>query len=251
MAGGGAAPPDALRLPTRSVGYLAEVHRLRVLVVEDHAALRGAICQGLREAGYAVEMAADGEEGFALAQSAPYDAIVLDLMLPKLDGLGLLEMLRARGSQAGVVVLTARDALADRVKGLDLGADDYVVKPFEFEELLARVRAVIRRRYRSAQSSIRVSDLEIDTVARTVRRGGRTIELSSREYSLLEYLAARRGEVVTRAEIWDHVYDFASDPSSNVVDVYISYLRKKIDLGFSSPLIHTRRGQGYVFGESL
>jgi len=222
---------------------------LRVLVIEDHSALRGSICQGLREAGYAVEAASDGEGGLALALAAPCDAIVLDLMLPKLDGFALLDALRTRGSQAGVVVLTARDGLADRVKGLDLGADDYLMKPFEFTELLARVRAVIRRRYRSAQSSIRVGDLEIDTVARTVRRGSRVISLSAREYGLLEYLAARRGQVVTRTEIWDHVYDFASDPSSNVVDVYISYLRRKVDQGETKRLIHTRRGLGYVLGE--
>jgi DNA-binding response OmpR family regulator len=223
---------------------------LRVLVIEDHLPLSGAICQGLREAGYAVEAATDGETGLAFAESAPYDAIVLDLMLPKLDGLALLEQLRARGNQAGVVVLTARDGVADRVRGLDRGADDYLAKPFEFEELLARVRAVIRRRYRSVRSSIRVGDLEIDTVARTVKRAGRAISLSAREYSLLEYLAARHGQIVTRAEIWDHVYDFASEPSSNVIDVYISYLRRKIDRGRRSSLIHTRRGQGYVLVEA-
>jgi len=145
--------------------------------------------------------------------------------------------------------LTARDTVGDRVKGLDLGADDYLVKPFAFEELLARVRAVIRRRYRSPESTIQVDDLEIDPVARVVKRGGKPVALSAREYSLLEYLAARRGQVVTRAEIWDHVYDFASEPNSNVVDVYIGYLRRKIDQGEKRALIQTRRGLGYVLGE--
>jgi DNA-binding response OmpR family regulator len=220
---------------------------MRVLVVEDFVPLRRSLCQGLRESGYAVDEAADGEEGLALAESAPYDAIVLDLMLPKLDGLTLLERLRRTGHSAGVVVLTARDGV--RVRGLDLGADDYLVKPFAFEELLARVRAVIRRRYRSSQATIRVDDLEIDLGARRVTRAGKPVFLSAREYSLLEYLATRRGQVVTRAEIWDHVYDFASEPSSNVVDVYIGYLRRKLDDGDRPPLILTRRGLGYVLGE--
>jgi len=222
---------------------------MRVLVVEDFAPLRRSLCQGLRESGYAVDDASDGEEGLALAETAPYDAVVLDLMLPKLDGLTLLERLRRKGHSVGVVVLTARDGVDDRVRGLDLGADDYLVKPFALEELLARVRAVIRRRYRSAQATIRVDDLEIDLGARRVTRGGRPVPLSAREYSLLEYLATRRGQVVTRAEIWDHVYDFASEPSSNVVDVYIGYLRRKLDDGDRPPLIHTRRGLGYVLGE--
>jgi DNA-binding response OmpR family regulator len=223
---------------------------MRVLVIEDYAPLGRSIAQGLREAGYAVDLAADGEEGLDCAGSAPYDAVVLDLMLPKLDGLAVLERLRRRRDPAGIVILTARDGLADRVKGLDLGADDYLVKPFAFEELLARIRAVIRRRYRAPEGTIRVADLEIDTLARRVRRDGGEVRLSAREYALLEYLAARRGQVVTRAEIWDHVYDFASEPSSNVVDVYIGYLRRKLDDGRRPPLIRTRRGLGYVLGET-
>jgi len=191
---------------------------------------------------------ADGEAGLEYAQAAPYDAIVLDLMLPKLDGLSVLERLRLADHQAAVLILTARDTVPDRVKGLDLGADDYLVKPFAFEELLARLRALVRRRYESRDRVIRVGDLEIDTVARAVRRAERTITLSAREYALLEYLGRRRGHVVTRAEIWEHVYDFASDPSSNVVDVYIGYLRRKIDQGEGVKLIETRRGQGYRLG---
>jgi DNA-binding response OmpR family regulator len=218
-------------------------------VIEDYPPLRRSLSQGLRESGYAVDQASDGEEGLSLAESAPYDAIVLDLMLPKLDGLSLLEKIRRANNPAGIVILTARDGVGDRVRGLDLGADDYLPKPFAFEELLARVRAVIRRRYRSPSGTIRVDDLEIDPVARAVKRGDRPVALSAREYSLLEYLASRPGQVVTRTEIWDHVYDFASEPSSNVVDVYIGYLRRKIDQGEKRSLIHTRRGLGYVLGD--
>ena len=221
---------------------------MRVLVIEDYAPLCRSLCQGLEEAGYAVDAAQDGVEGLHLAEGTPYDAIVLDLMLPRQDGLSILERLRLARNPVGVVVLTARDGLRDRVKGLNLGADDYLVKPFAFEELLARVRAVIRRRYQEAGGTITIADLEIDTVARAVRRAGGPVTLSAREYALLEYLAARRGQVVTRAEIWDHVYDFASEPSSNVIDVYIGYLRRKIDRGHEPPLIQTRRGQGYVLG---
>ena len=219
---------------------------MRLLVIEDYAPLANSVCQGLREAGYAVELAREGHAGLALALSTSFDAIILDLMLPGLDGLQLLERLREKGSAAGVLVLTARDGVEDRVKGLDLGADDYLVKPFAFPELRARVRSVIRRRYQSPAAKIQVGDLEVDPKARTAARSGKAIALSAKEFALLEYLASRRGEVVTRSEIWDHVYDFASEPSSNVVDVYIGYLRKKIDADHPQKLIHTRRGQGYV-----
>jgi len=223
---------------------------MRLLLIEDYLPLVRSVSQGLREAGYAVDTVVDGEEGLERAESAAYDAVILDLMLPKLDGLALLERLRGQQNATPVLILTARDRVADRVRGLDLGADDYLVKPFAFAELLARVRAIIRRRYQSSASTIRVGDLEIDTTARTVRRRGTAIVLSAREYALLEYLAARQGQVVSRAEIWDHVYDFASEPSSNVIDVYIGYLRKKIEQGEGPKLIHTRRGQGYVVGEA-
>jgi DNA-binding response OmpR family regulator len=221
---------------------------MRVLVIEDYEPLARSVTQGLREAGYAVDLGTDGEEGLWYAQSSPYDAIVLDVMLPKLDGLTVLRRLRAQKVQAGVLILTARDGLADRVTGLDAGADDYLVKPFAFDELLARLRAVIRRRYRIQETVIRVADLELDTSARMVRRAGAAVTLSAREYGLLEYLALRQGQVVTRSEIWEHVYDFASDPSSNVVDVYIGYLRRKIEHQRGPKLIHTRRGQGYLLG---
>jgi DNA-binding response OmpR family regulator len=206
------------------------------------------LSQGLREAGYAVDVAPDGEAALALARATPYDGILLDLMIPKVDGLTVLQRLRAGGSSAGVLVLTARDQVADRVTGLDLGADDYLAKPFSFDELLARLRAVIRRRYQAPSNVLRVDDLEVDASARAVRRAGRPIALSAREYGLLEYLAMRRGQVVTRAEIHDHVYDFAAEPGSNVVDVYVGYLRKKIDEGQAVKLIQTHRGLGYSLG---
>jgi DNA-binding response OmpR family regulator len=220
---------------------------MRVLLVEDFGPLARSLAQGLREAGYAVDVACDGEEALAHTRATPYDGILLDLMIPKIDGLTVLR-LRAEGSSAGVVVLTARDQVADRVAGLDLGADDYLAKPFSFEELLARLRAVIRRRYQESSSVVRVVDLELDAAARAVRRAGRSIALSAREYGLLEYLAMRRGQVVTRAEIHDHVYDFAAEPGSNVVDVYVGYLRKKIDEGHEVKLIQTHRGLGYSLG---
>ncbi|MEP0843029.1 MAG: response regulator transcription factor [Phycisphaerae bacterium] len=209
-----------------------------------------ALRQGLGEAGFAVDAAADGEEGLWYARSGDYDVIVLDLMLPKLDGFTLLKLLRAEGGSAPVLVLTARDGLDDRVQGLNLGADDYLVKPFAFEELLARVRALVRRRYQARKPVIQVGDLSIDTAARSVQRGGRTIELTPREYALLEYLALRAGQVVSRTDLWEHVYDFHSDAGSNVVDVYIGYLRRKIERPGRPRLIHTRRGQGYLLGEA-
>jgi DNA-binding response OmpR family regulator len=222
---------------------------MRLLVIEDYLPLLSSVSQGLREAGYAVDTATDGQTGFDCADSTAYDAVILDLMLPKLDGITLLQRLRGHKNTTPVLILTARDRVEDRVRGLDVGADDYLVKPFAFAELLARVRAIIRRRYQTAASTIRVGDLEIDTTARTVRRQGKAIALSGREFALLEYLAARRGQVVSRAEIWEHVYDFASEPSSNVVDVYVGYLRKKLDTGPGAKLIQTRRGQGYVLGD--
>jgi len=221
---------------------------MRVLVVEDYEPLARSLVQGLREAAYAVDVTGDGALALELAQTNSYDALVLDLMMPKVDGLSVLRRLRASGSSAGVLIITARDEVPDRVGALDLGADDYLVKPFAFDELLARLRAVIRRRYRSAQNLVRVGDLELDGAARTVRRAGRAIALSAREFALLEYLALRRGQIVTRTEIWEHVYDFAAEPSSNVVDVYVGYLRRKLGDGEGGAprLIQTHRGIGYA-----
>jgi DNA-binding response OmpR family regulator len=219
---------------------------MRILIIEDYAPLRKSLVLGLREAGMAVDESGDGEEGLWFATSNAYDVIVLDLMLPKLDGLAILKRLRDKGCPAHILILTARDAVEDRIQGLNLGADDYLVKPFAFEELLARIRALLRRAYQRKNPTITIGDLEIDTAARTVARGGERIELTSREYSLLECLALRVGQPVTRTELWDHCYDFQSEAGSNVIDVYIGYLRKKIERPGLPKLIQTRRGQGYA-----
>ena len=219
---------------------------MRVLLVEDHRPLVRALRQGLEEEGYAVDVAYEGEEADYKATSAPYDVVVLDIMLPKVDGLTLLGKWRKAGIKSHVLMLTARDQLDDKVKGLDTGADDYLTKPFELEELLARVRALVRRGHQVKDPVLRVFDLEIDTAARTVKRGGHSIHLTPREYGLLEFLAFHRGRVVTRTMIWEHLYDEHDESTSNVVDVYIRYLRNKIDKGFDPPLILTRWGEGYM-----
>jgi DNA-binding response OmpR family regulator len=219
---------------------------MRLLVAEDHPNLARSIANGLRDEGYAVDLTFDGEEALHMATVNPYDGIVLDIMLPQRDGFSILQALRRKGSSVPVLFLTARDAIDDRVKGLDLGADDYLVKPFAFEELLARVRAMVRRGHHQTSSVIAVGDLEVDTAKKCARRGGKSIDLSAREYSLLEYLAHRQGQVVSRTQIWEHLYDEHDEASSNVVDVYIGYIRNKIDKDFPSKLIHTKRGQGYM-----
>ncbi|MBU4605333.1 MAG: response regulator transcription factor [Proteobacteria bacterium] len=217
--------------------------------MEDYAPLRKAVVRALQEAGYAVDATGEGQEGLWYAQSNDYDLVVLDLMLPGLDGWSILRSLRGEGIQTHVLILTARDAVEDRVEGLDLGADDYLVKPFALDELMARVRALLRRQYQSKSPLIKVADLELNQATRQVRRSGQEIDLTRREYALLEYLALRAREVVSRNEIWEHLYEFNSQAQSNVVDVYIGYLRKKLDRPGLVPLIHTRRGQGYWLGE--
>jgi DNA-binding response OmpR family regulator len=223
---------------------------MRVLIIEDYAPLQQAVRQGLEEAGFAVDVASDGEEGLWYARGGEYDVIILDLMLPAVDGLTILKDLRAQGRQTHVLILTAKDTLADRVLGLNLGADDYLVKPFGFDELLARVRALVRREYKSKNPVLRVGDLVVDTSARVVHRGTELLDLTPREYALLEFLAFRAGQLVSRSDIWEHVYDFHSSADSNVVDVYIGYLRRKIERPGTPRLIHTRRGQGYLLAES-
>jgi DNA-binding response OmpR family regulator len=223
---------------------------MKVLLVEDYAPVREAVAEGLREAGYSLDVAADGEQGLWFANSHDYDVVVLDIMLPKIDGIELLKRMRSAGKKASVLMLTARDSTDDRVRGLDAGADDYLVKPFAFAELLARVRAMVRRRYDVKDPVLRVEDVELDTKSRTVRRGGKTIELSPREYALLEMLALRPGEVVTRTEVWEHLYEYHSTAESNVVDVLIGHLRRKLDEPGLPRLIHTRRGHGYMLGGS-
>ena len=224
---------------------------MKVLLVEDYQPLCEAVSQGLREEGFAVDIASDGDTGLWHATASDYDVVILDLMLPGMDGLTVLKRLRKSGRDTHVLILTAKDTTEDRVRGLDLGADDYLVKPFAFRELLARVRALVRRKYHTKDPTLRVADLEIDTTARTVRRAGRRIELSPREYALLELLAERAGEVVTRTDIWEHVYEFHSSAESNVVDVLIGHIRRKLEGPGLAKLIHTRRGHGYVLDTGL
>ena len=225
------------------------ISSMRILVVEDFAPLREAIVQGLREAGYAVDEASNGPDGLWRARSGEHDVIILDLMLPGLDGMSILKIFRQQSCPACILVLTAKDTSADKVKGLELGADDYLVKPFVFAELLARVKALIRRKYETRTTTIRIADLEINISHRTVQRGGTVIDLSGREYALLEYLAMNANRTVSRTDIWQHVYDFNASPESNVVDVYVGLLRKKIERAGSPRIIHTKRGMGYMIGE--
>jgi len=221
---------------------------MRLLLIEDYRPLQQSLTKGLREAGFAVDTTRDGREGLWYATGNEYDVIILDLMLPGMDGLEILKKIRAQGRKSHVLILTAKDTLQDRVTGLDHGADDYFVKPFAFEELLARVRALLRRSYSQKNPRISVKDLLIDLTSQRVWRGREEIQLTPREYVLLEYLAMRAGETVSRTDIWEHVYEFNSSASSNVVDVYIGYLRKKIEQPGKPPLIHTVRGRGYILG---
>ncbi len=223
---------------------------MRVLVVEDEPGIAQFIRQGLREAGYAVDVAHDGQEGLDYALVAAYDVLVLDILLPKLDGLRLLRVLRDRGIKTPVLLLTAKDTVEDRVRGLDVGADDYLVKPFAFPELVARLRALLRRPPLQMDPILRFSDLAMDTARREVRRGGRLIELSPREFTLLEYLIRHPGHVLTRTQITEHVWNFDFFSDSNVVDVYIGYLRRKIDRDFDRPLLQTVRGVGYRLSDA-
>ncbi len=220
---------------------------MRILVVEDERKVASFIRQGLAEEGHAVEVAADGDEALDLAAGGPpYDLVVLDLMLPKRDGFGVLKSLRGRGITTPVLVLTARDSVGDKVTGLDLGADDYLTKPFAFEELLARVRALLRRGADRRVTPLRLADLALDPATRTVTRGPRRLELTAREYALLEYLLRNAGRVLTRPMIAEHVWGLGFDSESNVIDVYVGYLRRKIDGEGEPRLLHTLRGAGYV-----
>jgi DNA-binding response OmpR family regulator len=225
------------------------INGMRVLLIEDYQPLRESVARGLREAGYAVDATGDGREGLACTYTCHYDVIVLDLMLPGLDGLSILERLREQGNPVHVLVLTAKGTTADRVRGLNLGADDYLVKPFAFQELLARVSALVRRKYEAKSPVVRAADLELDTNSRTVRRAGKVVALTSREYAVLELLVRRANQAVTRDEIWDHIYDFNAEPHSNVIDVFIASLRRKLEQAGLPRLIHTRRGIGYTFGD--
>lgn len=214
--------------------------------MEDSPPIVRAIRQGLEEEGFAVDVAIDGEDGDVKARTTSYDVVILDIMLPKVDGLTLLKRWRAAGLSTHVLMLTAKTTTQDKVTGLDTGADDYLPKPFEFAELLARIRALVRRGHQQKDPILRCYDLEIDTAARTVRRSGQVIHLTPREYALLEFLAFNRGKVVTRSMIWEHLYDEYDENTSNVVDVYIRYLRNKLDKHFEPALILTRWGEGYM-----
>lgn len=205
-----------------------------------------AIKRGLRQAAYAVDVARDGEDALYQASINDYDAVILDVMIPKRDGFEVCRELRAQGSRIPVLMLTARDAVEDRIGGLDTGADDYLTKPFEFGELLARLRALLRRGQELRPTVIEIGDLEIDTRGQRVKRNGKPIELTTKEYMLLEYLAHNAGKVVGREEISEHVWDDTFDPFSKLIEVYINRLRRKVDEPFGRPLIQTRRGAGYV-----
>jgi len=222
---------------------------MRILLVEDEKDLAMIIKQGLEEEGYVVEVAHDGEEGLYMAENYAADVVILDIMLPIRDGLSVLTSMRKKGINTPVIMLTARDALIDKIKGLDTGADDYLTKPFVFGELLARVRSLIRRKATVKEAVIRVADLEIDTASHEVKRGGQAVSLSAKEYALLEYLAYKKNTVVSRSDIVEHIYHEDSDMDSNVVDVYINYLRNKVDKGFDKKLIQTVRGAGYILKE--
>jgi two-component system OmpR family response regulator len=214
---------------------------MKVLIVEDEEDLLHVTATALRESGFSVDLARDGMEGLVKGETADYDAIVLDLMLPRMDGWEVLSRLR-QTKATPVLILTARDAVADRVEGLNRGADDYLTKPFELEELIARLRALIRRSAGSPSPVVEVAGVQIDTAARTVTKQGEVVELSAKEYALLELLALHRGRLVTRSMIYEHIYGEEDDTFSNVVDVYVSNLRRKL----GSELIETRRGQGYI-----
>jgi len=216
---------------------------MRVLIVEDEAELAETVRRAFVEDGFSVDVAADGESGLFNAQSWNYDAIVLDLMLPRMHGFDVLKKVRAK-STTPVLILTARDGLDDKLKGLNSGADDYLTKPFKLAELLARVRALVRRSAGKPSPRLKIGDIEIDSAARIIRKKGKPVELTPKEYALAEFMALHQGELVTRTMIYDHLYDENDDTLSNVVDVYVSNLRRKLGAGF----IETRRNQGYIAG---
>ena len=222
---------------------------VRILVAEDERDLNRLLCRTLERAGYSVDSCFDGEEALDYLMGAEYDCLLLDIMMPKRDGHAVLREVRAKGDATPIIFLTARDSIQDRIEGLDLGADDYLVKPFDLDELLARIRAATRKYGAQKTSVLTLADLTVDTVAHTVTRGGKEIRLSAKEYAVLEYLLRNRGTVISRARLEDHIWNYDYAGGSNVVDVYITYLRKKLDAGFDKKLIHTVRGAGWVIKE--
>jgi heavy metal response regulator len=219
---------------------------MRILVVEDEKKVAGFIKQGLEEEGYAIDVAGDGREGLLMALDGVHDLVILDINLPKLDGLSVLREFRQRQGKTPVLLLTVRAAIEDKVLGLDTGADDYLTKPFSFQELLARIRALLRRRVEAGPPRLQVADLTLDPARRLVTRGTERVDLSSKEFALLDYFMRNPGRVLTRTMIAEHVWDYDFDPMSNIIDVYVNYLRKKIDTQREPKLIHTVRGVGYV-----
>lgn len=222
---------------------------MRALIIEDDQTIAEFVCRGLREAGFAVDHAPDGEAGLAAARTAPYDVAIVDLMLPKIDGLAVIDALRKRGQTMPVLILSARRSVDDRVSGLQAGGDDYLTKPFAFAELLARVHALLRRATRAPEATtLTVADLTLDLLTRKVTRGGHVLELRPREFALLEYLMRNPGRVVSKTMILSHVWEYSFDPQTNIVDVVVSRLRDKIDRAFETKLLRTVRGVGYVLG---
>lgn len=223
---------------------------MRILVVEDDKKIASFISKGLKEAGFAVDVANDGVDGLHLGLTEPYDAAVVDIMLPGLDGISLIERLRTKRITTPVIILSAKRSVDDRVKGLQSGGDDYMTKPFSFSELLARIHALIRRSTRESEpSTLRAGSLTIDLLARAVKRGDEDISLPSREFALLEYLIRNKGRIISKTSILEHVYDYSFDPQTNVVDVLVCRLRNKVDRDFDRKMIHTVRGMGYVLKE--
>jgi heavy metal response regulator len=222
---------------------------MRILVIEDEKKIADFIKRGLKEEGYSVDVASNGEEGHFLATSNEYDLVILDLMLPKMDGMSLCRLLRKEKLSTPLIMLTAKDTVKDKVAGLDCGADDYLTKPFAFEELLARIRSILRKKDSSLPTKLQVADLSLDLLTHKVMRQGKEIVLSNKEYALLEYLMRNRGSIVSRTMISEHVWDVNFDTFTNVIDVYINYLRNKIDRDFEKKLLHTVRGRGYTIKE--
>lgn len=222
---------------------------MRILVVEDEKDLNNIITKHLKKNNFSVDSVFNGEEALEYLEYGTYDLIVLDIMLPKVNGYEVVKKLRENKNETAVLMLTARDSIEDKIKGLDLGADDYLIKPFDFGELLARIRALVRRKYGNTSNTMEIDDLCIDIAKKTVVRGGKNIELTGKEYEVLEYLIQNKGHVLSRDKIRDSVWDYGYEGESNIIDVLIKNIRKKIDIGNSKPLIHTKRGLGYVLKE--
>ena len=222
---------------------------MRILVVEDEKDLNNIITKHLKKNNFSVDSVFNGEEALEYLDYGTYDLIILDIMLPKVNGYEVIKKLRENKNEIAVLMLTARDSIEDKIKGLDLGADDYLIKPFDFGELLARIRAIVRRKYGNTSNTMEIDDLCIDIAKKTVVRGGKNIELTGKEYEVLEYLIQNKGHVLSRDKIRDSVWDYGYEGESNIIDVLIKNIRKKIDIGNSKQLIHTKRGLGYVLKE--